>query len=405
MIGISQIKKRLLNGILIGTGIGLVMVIITLIITNSIIKGYKDGTNKQFNEKYMTEVVTFNRDIIQGETIVADMVQTAKVHNATLPKGVYKPGSSLIGKIAKYNIPRNVAVTSSMLADEIIGTDVRIQEINSLVLPSDLAVNEFVDVRIKFPSGVEYIVLAQKKIKDIINTTIKLDLSEEEILILNGSIVDSYINDGSKLYAVKYTDPTTQIKIDDVAMQKAKTNIQNKIIEELLLNKIIREAPDVAIQDTTSTTENQTDITEEAIDTETISTKDSDEETTEETVNPTSILKKYNFETSSANANLLLELVTKYAIEYRYYVESYNKIVANYQPNPEIIRFMRTNAYVLEAAKEKLSEDARTKIETSIISFENSTSDESYRKVISGLTESINTQKTLRQSVMNNKQQ
>lgn len=401
MIGISQIKKRLLNGILIGTGIGLVMVIITLIITNSIIKGYEEGTSKKFNEKYMTEVVTFNRDIIQGETIVEDMVQTAKVHNATLPEGVCNPDCSLIGMIAKYNIPGNVAVTSSMLADEIIGTDVRIQEINSLVLPSDLAVNEFVDVRIKFPSGVEYIVLAQKKIKDIINTTIKLDLSEEEILILNGSIVDSYINDGSKLYAVKYTDPTTQIKIDDEAMQKAKTNIQNKIIEELLLNKVIREAPDVEIQDTTSTTENQTDITEEAIDTETISTKDSDEETTEETVNPTSILKKYKFETSSANTNLLLELVTKYAIEYRYYVESYNKIVANYQPNPEIIKFMRTNAYVLEAAKEKLSEEARKTIETSIISFEKASGEETYEKVISGLTESIGIQKSLRQAMVN----
>ncbi len=404
MIGMNQIKKKLVNGILIGAGIGLVMVIVVLIITNNVIKGYEKGTSKKFNEQYMTQVVTFNKDVIQGETITADMVQTASVPKTTLPDGAYTSTGSLIGQIAKYNIPRNVALTSSMVADKIVGADVRVQEINSLVLPSDLAVNEYVDIRIMFPSGIEYIVLPQKQVKSIVDNTIKLDLSEEEILTLNGAIVDSYMTSGTKLYAVKYADPTTQIKVDDKAMATAKTEIQNKIIADLLTNKVISEAPAVTTTTegtTTGTTTGATTTTDTTTGTTTTTGTDTTTTGTEETTAPTtSILKSYNFNTSTVNADLLLNLVTEYAIEYRYYVESYNKVVANYQPNDELIRFMKTNAYVLEAAKAKLSEDARTKIETSIISFKNSTGEESYGKVVSGVTDSVSTQKTLRQSVM-----
>ena len=53
MIGMNQIKKRLINGILIGLGVGLVFVIIILIITNNIVKGYEEGTSEKFNQQYM----------------------------------------------------------------------------------------------------------------------------------------------------------------------------------------------------------------------------------------------------------------------------------------------------------------------------------------------------------------
>ena len=85
MIGMNQIKKRLIHGILIGLGVGILGIIIVLIITNNIIKGYETGTSEKFNEQYMTQVVTFNRDVIQGETVTAEMVQTANIPLTTMP--------------------------------------------------------------------------------------------------------------------------------------------------------------------------------------------------------------------------------------------------------------------------------------------------------------------------------
>ena len=172
MIGMNQIKKRLINGILIGLAIGLVFVIITIIISSNIVKGYREGTNKTFLEKYTSNVVTFTRDVVQGETITEDMLQVTTIHINTVPSGAYTSTGAVVGQVAKYNIVRNSTAVSSMVSDRIISQDMRIQEINAITLPTDLVVNDFVDIRIMFPSGIEYTVLAQKQVTKISGTTI-----------------------------------------------------------------------------------------------------------------------------------------------------------------------------------------------------------------------------------------
>lgn len=398
MIGMNQIKKRLINGILIGLGVGLVFVIIILIVTNNIVKGYEEGTSEKFNQQYMTTVQTFNRDVIQGEKITDSMVQTASIPKTTLPTDL---ASSLTGKIAKYNIPRNVAITNNMVSDYIVGTDVRIQEINSIVMPSDLAVGEYVDIRIMMPSGIEYIVLPQKKVNDIVSTTMKMDLSEEEILTLNGAIVDSYLTDGSKLYAVKYADPTTQIKVSDSAMEDAKTYITNKIVEELVAKGAISVYPTTGTDNEEKVIDQNNligDLVDGVLNGQTNSDKTVTSATGEETVTiPEG--DKYLLTTGTLKGDELVDMVTKYAIEYRYYVESYQKVKANYQPNSELIAYMKTNRYIIDTAKAKLSEDVRKGIETSISNFE-AKNGESYDKIVSGIQNSVSTQKTLRDTVL-----
>ena len=95
----------------------------------------------------------------------------------------------------------------------------------------------------------------------------------------------------------------------------------------------------------------------------------------------------------------ILDLVTKYAIEYRYYIESYNKIETNYQPNSQVMAYMKANKYIVEKAKEKLSETARQSIERSISLFESSYTD-SYSNVVSGINSSISAQQSLRNQAL-----
>lgn len=366
MIGMNQIKKRLLNGILIGLAIGLVIVIVVIIISSSIVKGYKEGTNKNFLADYTGLVVTFTRDIIQGEKITSDMLQTARVHKSTMSSDAITNVGSAVGKTAKYNIPQNATAVNSMLSDTIIGVDVRIQEINSVVLPTDLAVNDFVDIRIMYPSGIEYIVIAQKQVKKISGTTIWMDLSEEQQLILNGAIVDSFLTSGTKLYAVQYTDPTTQIKIDSGSSELARQYIKEKLGQELA---------DIDIKSTyvsqKPTTTGEIDVyTEQAPATPQITTTEK-----------------------------MVDMMTKYAIEYRYYIESYNKIEANYQPNAQIIAYMQTNKYIVDQAKAKLSATLRQGIEASIRVFENSNA-AGYSSVVSGINSSISEQQSLRNGAL-----
>lgn len=367
MIGMNQIKKRLINGILIGLAIGLVFVILTIIISHNIVKGYKEGTNKDFLQNYTSEVVVFTRDVVQGETITEDMLNTARIHNNTVPSGAILSKGTIIGKVAKYNIVRNATAVSSMVSDKIVSEDVRIQEINEVILPTDLAVNDFIDIRLMDPSGIEYIVLAQKQVTKIVGTTIWMNMSEEDTLLLNSAIVDSYLNDGTKLYAVNYADPTTQIKIgDEKAMELAKTYIKEKLGNELSGIKSI----------------------DEVYTTETDTNKEVNVYAEKTAVAPV-----------VTATDKILDLVTKYAIEYRYYIESYNKIEANYQPNSQVMSYMRNNKYIVEQAKEKLSETARQNMERSIAMFEN-TSGDNYSNVVAGINNSITVQQGLRNQAL-----
>lgn len=363
MIGMNQIKKRLLYGILIGLSVGIIGIVITVIITNNTIKSYEEGTNKKFLENFTGLVATFNRDVLQGETITSDMVTMTRVHITTIPVGAASEGS-LVGKIAKYNIPKNITVVNSMVADSILTQDVRTQQITAVLLPAKLTVGEYVDIRLQVPSGVEYIVLPQKQVLDISGTTIWMNLSEDELLLLNSAIVDSYMTQGSKLYAVEYADPDTQISTDDAAIEQARKYIEGKISQELT-NRYSEGS-------TTTTTTNEAG----------------------ETVTETQL------QLAKIPATELVDLISTYAIEYRYFVESYNKIETTYQPNATVRAAMQANKYVVEQAKERLSAEARTAMEASLEAFENTYSEE-YQSIISGITSSVSTQQSLRSQVLN----
>ena len=221
MVGMNQMKKKMVVGIVIGAAIGVVGIGLTLWWAITTINSYKEGTNKEYNRLYTQDVAVLNRDVIQGEVITSDMVTTVNVHKRTVPTGALNL-SEIPGNVAKFNIPASIPITASMVTKEIVSADVRDQEINTVVMPSDLVTGDYVDIRIMYPSGTDYIVLAQKKVGEISGSTMWLQLTEDERLILNGAMVDSYLNEGTKLYATKYTDPEAQIKLDDETDAKLK---------------------------------------------------------------------------------------------------------------------------------------------------------------------------------------
>lgn len=97
-----------------------------------------------------------------------------------------------------------------------IANDVRKVEYNAIQLTSQIQTGKYVDVRLRLPSGGDYIVVSHKKIEipsidglDSLNT-VWLELSEAEILTLNCAIVESYKIQGSLLYITEYIEPGMQ---------------------------------------------------------------------------------------------------------------------------------------------------------------------------------------------------
>ena len=120
--------------------------------------------------------------------------------------------------VAKVAMNRNSVLTRELVtsADNTTTNDVRQEEFNMIVLPTQITTGDYVDIRLTLPSGQSYIVVSKKEVTipeiDGVPSvdTIWMNLSEEEILMINNAIVEAYYIDGAKLYANIYTEPGLQ---------------------------------------------------------------------------------------------------------------------------------------------------------------------------------------------------
>ena len=390
MIGMNQIKKRLIYGILIGAGAGVIGIGITLWWALSTVKTYKDGTNKEYIAKFTQEVVMLNRDVIQGEKVTNNMLTTARVHKSTVPTN--QASYEIVGQIAKYNIPSNIPLVSSMFATSIPDYTQRIYEISAVLMPADLVEGNFVDIRFRVPNGIEYIVMTQVMVQKISGATMWLYLTEEEVNILNSAIVDAYVTTGSSLYAVEYVDPETQIKLDDKTEDQAMLYLADVIQKDIDSGATALKLPDL-----TSVTNDGANITESnslEVDKEKITTTKVDENKTTGTTMDKDSPEYINFTDNLAG------LILKYALEYKYYVESYNKMKTTYQPSADIMSHMKSDPHIVQTAKEKLDADIRSIIETTLDPFIDDDEGSNINKMTAGWQQKVATQQSLRSAVL-----
>lgn len=122
--------------------------------------------------------------------------------------------ASLVTEVAtaKIALRKGTILTTDMINPEgkEATSDQRVQEYNMVILPTQLEEGEHVDIRLRLPSGEDYIVLSKKYVKQTDSTTIWLEVSEEEILTMSNAIVEAYIMKGSLLYATTYVDAGMQ---------------------------------------------------------------------------------------------------------------------------------------------------------------------------------------------------
>ena len=120
--------------------------------------------------------------------------------------------------VAKVNMLKNTVLTRETVTqgNDTTSDDVRKQEYNVIVLPTQIQTGDYIDIRLSLPTGEDYIVVSKKEVEipelgDTTSTdTIWVNLTEDEILLMNSAIVDAFRMDGSKLYATTYTEPGMQ---------------------------------------------------------------------------------------------------------------------------------------------------------------------------------------------------
>ena len=119
--------------------------------------------------------------------------------------------------VSKIDIPAKTVLVPGMirLANEQLTDDLREREYNCIVLPTDLEVDQSVDIRLRLPSGEDYIVISKKRViatssGDMSTNYCKFKLNHIDTLMLSAAIVDAATIDGATVYAVKYVDAGMQ---------------------------------------------------------------------------------------------------------------------------------------------------------------------------------------------------
>lgn len=352
MIGMSQIRKKLYTGIAIGAAVGVVGIGITLWWGISTIKSYEAGTNASYNTTYTKMVYVVNKDIVQGQTITDDMLNEIRVHKDSVPKGAVDSKGSASGQIAKFNIAANTPVTTNMFTTKVLSADIREQELNTILMPSDLTEGQFVDIRIMFPNGTDYIVLAGKQVNKISGQTMWLTLKEDERLILNGAVVDSFLNKGTKLYATVYSDAESQIKLEEKKMEAIKGDLMKLITDEL---------PEYA---------QLAGMNGEA-----------------------------GAEGNTQGSNIYVDKMLSFIERYNNITASSSTTKTTYQPNDKVMSAMEKNPNISAEAKAQLMAEVRSNIENRNNQYE-AENNEKISNVVSGAEASITAQENERRELL-----
>ena len=230
-MAVNPMQRRARNSFLIGFLVALIIMALVVLLLLYKIKNLNEA--KEALESKQRTVLVATADLKSGEEVTMDsfkteVVQTTMDTTQIIEEDDFKfkddktgdtiekyseDGTQLQKKLVmKVGVPANSIVTKDMVA-EVDGQatdDQRIQEYNMIILPSELRNGDYVDIRVRFPKGQDYIVVAKKKIEQCTADTIWVKLTEEEIISLGNAIVESYTAEGTKLYATTYTEPGLQ---------------------------------------------------------------------------------------------------------------------------------------------------------------------------------------------------
>lgn len=255
--------KKLLWAGVIGASIMLIL---------STVAGYFFYTKSQEREiklrdKYRAELSVLNetvaqnekgwalkQDVERGEIITQEMVEQVTLPAAAKSQDTIEAVSlSSTDRYARADMKAKTVLVETMLyEDEPISDDVREGEYSFIELPTKLKNDDFVDIRIQFPNGDDFIFLSKKKVKEVNGLTMWVNMNEGEQLTMSSAIVDAFVEE-AKIYAMPYVDGPMQdasmltypVKSNVLELIKSSPNIVN--IAQLNLEKQNRQRLDAGL--------------------------------------------------------------------------------------------------------------------------------------------------------------
>ena len=188
----KQKRISLLVGLVVGLVIGLILCVILYMFLTS------NGGNKIANNGETKQVAVLNKTIKSGAVITMADYTIQSVNSSTAPADAI--GGINGSAVAKVDLTSGTVLSNSLLtsADSTLSKDLRQQEYNMIILPTQLSTGDYIDVRLQLPDGGDNIVISKKYVQKANSNTVWLNMKEEETLTMSNAIIEYYIMSGSK---------------------------------------------------------------------------------------------------------------------------------------------------------------------------------------------------------------
>lgn len=192
--------------------------------------GVRCGQYKKQNEvlkkesqefMYVTAVVLM-KPVSSGERIEEDMLAEVTVCARNLQGAGAVSKKNLVGTYAKGNFDKGTFMSRACVyEEEEYSSDTRRKTFDFMELNPMTQSGDYVDVRITYPNGEDYIVASHKQVQIVShgeeaqgdrqqNAQVSMEVTEEEILRIASAYVDSVQYPGTAIYAVSYLDQFQQ---------------------------------------------------------------------------------------------------------------------------------------------------------------------------------------------------
>lgn len=166
----------------------------------------------------MTKVIKLTKDLNQYDILTTDDFEIVALPSKYAKGDFFDAAKSVVGLSVSSDLVSGTYLYNNMVfSAKTLPKDLRVYEISHLLTQSILQKGDSVDVRISFPSGLDYIVLSKKVLidkkkleDDALKELCIFHLNEAEILRLSSALVDAYLHQGTYLYTTLYVSGGSQ---------------------------------------------------------------------------------------------------------------------------------------------------------------------------------------------------
>lgn len=228
--------------------------------------------NSKTEEKYKSQIEQLNATIdaigplvdcwtvdekakaTAGSTVLESEVVNIQIPESCVQSNFVMDKYDIIGKFYKVDLTHGTPLTKDMFMETELDDTSRSIDISADVFPIGLAVGDYVDLRLLYPKGEDYIVLSHLRVNEINSDTIKCILNEQQILFYDSAVVENFLNKskGSATYFIKYTEPGIQepAKITYSVPQSIMNLLDSNpnIVEQIENGSVNRDVIDTATQ-------------------------------------------------------------------------------------------------------------------------------------------------------------